>query len=382
MPWFSALGLIFTLQGCDGPENRPQEHGQALVASAVPAAGEAKDPQSLTAIAAGTTDNQAQAERSALRTTDGFSPEPATAELLDALLWVASSSDPDAPDLLDNIAETLSKRGAAALPDVLELLYELINSPLSAVPGQPESDQLAALIDLLLAFDLPEIEQIAVKVLMAEPPAQAVCRLADFLESAHPGRYAQEIRLAAESALLRSDDDTPLPGPLFQYLGLTGDVSTTLLLAQMPLHRDAYASVALALIPDGSGLAYIERDARLFEDGRDTVQGRLALELLAQQAHRFPEAADVLLDLAGRGLIPDDVWPHLFELVAGKWVLTLSEPDYGRMGTHMIYRPQGNQVIYRVARPEEPMDSPDYDRRRELLDSLRRLAPSLAGFHE
>jgi hypothetical protein len=382
MPWISALGLIFTLQGCDGPDNRPQEHGQALVAPAVPAAGEAKDPQSLAAVAAGTTDNQAQAERSALGSADSFFLEPATAELLDALLWAAAGSDPEAREALAGISARLMEQGAAALPDVLDLIQELIDSPLSAYPDQPEFDQLAALIDLLLSFDLPEVEHLALEVLSDELPAHAVCRLAAFLESARPGRYTQEIRFAAERALIRSDDATPLPGPLFQYLGLTGDASTTVLLAQMPLHRDAYASVALALIPDGSGLAYIERDARLLEDGRDTVQGRLAIELLAQQAHRFPEAADVLLDLAGRGLIPEDVWPHLFELVAGRWELTLSEPANGRMGTHTIYRPQGNQVIYRVARQEELIGISEYDRRLELLDSLRRLAPSIAGFHE
>lgn len=382
MPWISALGLIFTLQGCDGPENRPQEHGQALVASAVPAAGEAKDPQSLAAVAAGTTVNQAQAERSALGSADISFLEPATSELLDAFLWAATDPEPEARELLGEITAQLTGRGASALPDVLELLHALIDSPLSAYSDQPEFDQLGALIDLLLSFDLPDIEHFALQVLNDDLPAQAVCRLAEFLESARPGHYMQEIRLAAERALIRSTDDTPLPGALFQFLGQAGDHSTTLLLAQMPLHRDAYASVALALIPDGSGLTYIERDARLFEDGRDTLQGRLAIELLAQQAHRFPEAADVLLDLAQRGFIPDDVWPHVFELVAGRWELTLSEPEYGRMGTHTIYRPQGNQVIYRVARPEEPLDSPGYDRRQELLDSLRRLAPSLAGFHE
>ena len=45
----------------------------------------------------------------------------------------------------------------------------------------------------------------------------------------------------------------------------------------------------MALISDGSGLSLLEQDARLFESGQRTSQGRLAIELLAFQAHALPE---------------------------------------------------------------------------------------------
>jgi hypothetical protein len=305
-------------------------------------------------------------------------PVSTTVELLEALLWAASSESPDRPALLEEIGGQLTRQGADALLVVADAIQGLVNSPLAAYPDHAEFDELDALLEVLLNFDLPEVESIALRLLSEASPAHAVCRLAAYLEEVNPGRYVGEIRLAAERALSQAGDDLPVPGALFEYLGKTGDASTALLLADMPIHRDAYASVALALLPDGSGMSLLERDARLLERGPDTVQGRLAIELLAQQAHRFPDAADVLLELAGRGLIPDDVWPHVLEIVAGRWELTLDPPLTGRMTTHTIYRPEGNQVIYRVARQEEAEGSADYHRL-ELLDSLRRMAPRVAG---
>jgi hypothetical protein len=381
IPWIMALGLVYSLYGCYRTEE-PGEHGNALVADAAPAAPEVREPRRSAALAARPHDNRTQVTSSALYSNHGMVTEQSPASLLDALLWVAAGESPEQSTLLAELSDSFVQQGAAALFEVRKAIEALARSPFAVYPDQSEFGQLAALIDVLLQFEAQEVEAIVVDLLDEGVPPQIVCRLAGYLEASRPGVYDREIRLAAEHALNAAGDDTPIPGQLFQYLGQTGDASIVPLLAGMPSHRDAYASVALALIADGNGLPLIESDARYFESGRDTMQGRLAVELLAQLAPRSPDAAAVLLELAERELIPEDIWPHVVELVEGRWELTLMPPGSGVMGTHTIYRPEGNQVIYRVARQEKDEDPAISDQRLGLLDSLRRLAPSPMELHE
>lgn len=233
-----------------------------------------------------------------------------------------------------------------------------------------------ALLEVLLNLGLPEVEGIALEVLASQPAAMEVWQLGQYLESVYPGKYSDAIRTVAEQALIHSDPATILPGEYFQFLGELGDDQTALLLSALPMHQEAYGSLALAGIPDGSGVPLLAADARAFEAGRDTMQGRLAIQLLAQQAPQFPEAAAVLIELAQQGVIPQDLWPYVLEIVAGTWALTpFQPPPNDLLGTHTYYHEQGDQVIFRVAQHQPETIDGLQSQRLFLLNRLQPFAP-------
>lgn len=248
--------------------------------------------------------------------------------------------------------------------------------------GAWEGSEEQLLLQVLLSIDLPETEVIALDWMMSDPSPRAVAALSFYLGKRAPGVHDAVIRGIAEQSLLTSPSFSDVPGELFQLLGEYGDIGTVNLLADMPWHRDAYASVALALIPDGSGIDLLVRDARLFEQGQVTTHGRLALELLVQQAYVQPEAAEVLLDLAGQGLIPTDLWPDLLAAAAGDQEISLVRPMSGLQSMHTIFRPEGNQVFYRIRTINTPSEENEIDEFRiALLEELLQFAPVLNGSH-
>ena len=291
---------------------------------------------------------------------------PDLIEDLRSLDWgAAAEEDPRAEELL----RLLRRQGADAFEPIRDFLLD------RELSGKAPPELRQALLDVLLDLGVPEVEALAVELLAERLGAVEVWQLGQYLERVRPGSYSDAIRTAAERALIDSEAAIFLPAEFFQFLAELGNDQTALLLAALPMHLQAYGSLALAEIPDGSGIPLLAQDAREFQAGRDTAQGRLALELLAQQAPRFPEAASALLELAQQGVIPQDLWPSVLDLVAGSWVLTLTEPAAGDLvGSHTYYHPEGDQVIYRVA-PVPGMDDGLESERLYLLDHLQPLAP-------
>jgi hypothetical protein len=237
-----------------------------------------------------------------------------------------------------------------------------------------------ALVDVLLSLGLPEVEDLALQLLASGPAAGEVLQLGQYLEFVQPGKYSEVILAAAEQTLIDTDPVTALPADFFLLLGALGTEETAMMLAELQEQYGAYASLALASIPDGAGLPSLAQDARLFEAGQDTLQGRLAVQLLAQMAPQFPQAAAALIELAERGAIPHDLWPYVLDLVAGNWELTLIEPQAGNLnGSHTFYRPEGNQVIYRASRSYGETDDGFQSQRLYLLNRLQPLAPPDLG---
>jgi hypothetical protein len=296
------------------------------------------------------------------------------AELLEAFLWVIQSDDPEDIRLRVEITQDLQSRGLDAFWAVARLLRE--NRAEWSVQGDDQAQQTQlALLDLVLSMDLPEVENFAYQLLTDNPSPQVTWRLGRYLQSISPGTYSSEIRSAAENALSNAVSFDDVPGELFQLLGDFGDASTVSLMVDMPWYRDAYASVALALIPDGSGLDLLIKDARLFEQGLTTTHGRLAIELLAQRAAQNPDAAQVLFDLAGQGLIPNDIWQNVLAAVAGQQSISLVRPANGVLAVMKILRPEGYQVLYRVTRSVRNEDPEQVAERDALVMLLRALVP-------
>lgn len=279
-----------------------------------------------------------------------------------------AGSDPQLAALL----QRLRSQGAGALVAIREYLLEGDH----AGPAPPALRE--ALLNILLGLGLPQVEDLALDLLADGVAPSEVWQLGEYLETVQPGMYADVIRDAAERALIEAEPATYFPAEFYRLLGALGNEETALILAETQADRGAYASLALATIPDGDGLSALVQGARQFEAGRDTLEGRLAVQLLAQQATQFPQAAAALIDLAERGAIPHDLWPYVLDIVAGNWVLTMEQPSSGLIGSHTFYRPEGDQVIYRVA-PLPGFDDGLQSERLYLLDRLQPLAPPGLG---
>jgi len=122
------------------------------------------------------------------------------------------------------------------------------------------------------------------------------------------------------------------------------------------------------------------RDARLFEQGQPTAQGKLAIELLAQRAYLNADAAEALIDLAAQNLIPADIWPNVLAAIAGKQSITLIRPSEGLRAVQTVLGTEANQVLYRVANTNPPNEANDFEEfRLAMLEELLRFAPVLPG---
>ena len=272
----------------------------------------------------------------------------------------------------EEMASLLQRLGLLGA-DALFAIRDFMLSEQASAPTQQALRR--ALLEVLLSLDLPEVEDVAFELLGDRPAPIELWLLGSYLEQAQPGVYTDSIRLAGEQVLLDLDTTVEQPGEFFQLMGEVGDQSTAALLLQLPVHMNAYSSVALALIADGAGIAQLEQDARLFATGADTNQGRLAVQLLAQEAYRQGTAADALMDLAGRKLVPPDVWPEIAALVSGGREITLEPPASGLLATNTIYRPEGNQILYTAARSSIQETYEEIEQRIYLVGQLQQLAP-------
>ena len=287
---------------------------------------------------------------------------------LQALDWDAEAGTNEEPIYL---LEQLLEHGSEAVAPIRDFLLESKDSAYVAL------ELRQALLDVLLSIESPQVEEAALHLLASGPAARELVQLGVYLEWAEPGKYTDSIRFSAEQALINADSERVLPGEFFQLLGEIGTEETALILAAMPWHHGAYARIALANLPDGGGLAPLEREVRdLAAGGPYTMQARLSIELLAQMAPGNPEAAATLIDLAEQGAIPNDEWPHVLDILAGIWELTLLEPPPGQLvDSHTFFGQQGNQVIYRAAVPAYRVNDGLHAQRLFLLNRLQPLAP-------
>jgi hypothetical protein len=280
----------------------------------------------------------------------------------------------DNSEQTSGLLQRLRLEGANALTPIREALLD--GDHFTDIPLELRQ----SLLNVLLSLGVPEVEEVALQLLASKPAPAEVLQLALYLEGLQPGQYSDSIRLAAEQTLIDTPPSTPLTPEFYALLGELGTRETAILLAETPLHDDAYASFALAAIPDGSGLLQLEQEARLFEIGRETVQGDLAIQLIAQEAAEYTHAGETLLELAENGAIPNALWPYVLEIVAGNLELTLFEPPASQLaGSHTYFSPQGNQVIYRATLLPEQLDTNLQSQRLYLLERLQEYAPPSSG---
>lgn len=290
--------------------------------------------------------------------------------------------------LAQSVYRDLLVVGAAAVPEILDFLLSGDDVALDSEPGVPFEFQSLrlALIDFLKRFGGTDAERVLLEQLRATRSNAEMEALADALDWLQPGLYRaavldvtqarlSEVSLASGSAAFVET------APLFRILQNFGDESTVATLHGVPYWLQAYSQVAMTNLPDGFGIDELTRATR--RDLGRSLESR-NLHLLAQASVTNPSAERSFFDLVQKGLVPEESWPLIGEILIGDRQLQIEEPALAPMAigslrsdnpfaVHTIADRQV-QVIYSV-NYSAVLSTEEVATRLSLIDRLMDVAP-------
>jgi len=217
---------------------------------------------------------------------------------------------------------------------------------------------------------------------------QEIAILARNLEAAAPEQYRDAAVAAARGALARAGlnpaavDTSPL-FEVFQKFGGATAVSDLELAAKK---WNYYAPLALASLPDGVGVGSLARMAQN-ADGTSGNSSRFALQMLAQLAPQYPDAAKALLDQISAGRVPDSAWYGIASALSGTQTyygngyLTTAKP-VGSAEEPKSYSIPSNQQTYRSWNVAGNWTPVQVQQQLALVDQMRAVNPVAARMLE
>jgi hypothetical protein len=251
-------------------------------------------------------------------------PTPATRQLVIDLVNLApvdgTLTEEEAAAWKHNL-QLLIQNGAEAVPAISEFLAK--NTDLVFTPDQRRAlgyvSAREAMIDALVQIATPNAEAAMTGVLQATADPREIAQLAKGLEKLEPGVYQPQI-LDATRQTLSMAAAGGLPGwdtaPLFQVLQQYGGPDAVADLESKASQWNFYAMIALAQLPDGSGinsLIQIASDQNNAGPGARTA----ALQMLAQVASQSTDARTALLEQARQNKLSTFDWASLLPFLAG-----------------------------------------------------------------
>jgi hypothetical protein len=208
--------------------------------------------------------------------------------------------------------QALAAQGAPAVAGIGEFLHKNLDWVFGGETAESAgaASLRAGLLDSLRQIGGPEALALSREVLQNTTDPLEIALLSRNLEEAAPGQYTQEAVDAARQALstLAQDHVTNLDAaPLFQVLQTYGGTAAAADLAKAAPEWNYYGPIALAELPSGQGIPAL---IQLAQDpaGLETGNNKFALQMLAQVASKYPDAAAALVDLAGHNQITDGTW--------------------------------------------------------------------------
>ena len=218
--------------------------------------------------------------------------------------------------------ERLIQAGAGAVPAIREFLEQNVDLDFKSIEG---GDQLGtsslriALFDALRQIGGADAAAATAQIMQTTTSPAEIAILAADLETMAPGQYRDAAVAAARLALERTAQSPDLvdSAPLFEVLQKYGGASALGDLEQAARRWNYYAPLALAGLPDGTGIPSL---ARLADDSGGSFAGsiRFALQMLAQLAGQYPDAAQALLAQARNNRIPDSAWQGIAGALSGE----------------------------------------------------------------
>jgi hypothetical protein len=197
------------------------------------------------------------------------------------------------------------------------------------------------------------------------------------LEEAAPGQYTQEAVNSARdalSALTQNQVTNVDAAPLFQVLQIYGGAGVVEDLAKAAPEWNYYAPIALAGLPSGQGIPAL---IQLAQDptGLQTGNNKFALQMLAQVASNYPDAAAALAALAAGNQVTDAAWRSIAGGLGGdqyqfarQFPQNTPAVESGSSAT-LSTSAGGNQTFYSVPLPADG-SAPDLNQRLAVIDQL------------
>ena len=234
----------------------------------------------------------------------------------------------------------LRKQGKAAVPTIREFLRHKGDINFAKMNGGELIEHTSlrqALIETLGKIGGSEAQIVLLEQLSGNLDPAEIALLARTLEQDAPGAYQQEALQAANNALRfwAGPKEQIDARPLFELLRDVGGPEAAAILAQFPATADTvqsqrnsnqnvplpwkvYSLIALADLPDGTGISSL---AALASDPTVPVEHRstLPFQMLAQSAMDYQDAGKALVDLVRAGQIPDRAWQGVGEVLAGNY---------------------------------------------------------------
>jgi hypothetical protein len=235
----------------------------------------------------------------------------------------------------------------------------------------------AGLLDTLGQIGGPEALALSRQVLQNTADPLEIALLTRNLEETAPGQYTQEgVNAAREalSALTQNQVTNVDAAPLFQVLQTYGGAAVAEDLAKAAPEWNYYAPIALADLPSGQGIPAL---IQLAQDpaGLQTGNSKFALQMLAQVASNYPDAAAALVELAARNQITDVAWRSIAGGLGGDQYQFASQfpqntpaVEIGSSAT-ISSSAGGNQTFYGAPLPADGC-APDLNQRLSVIAQL------------
>jgi hypothetical protein len=312
---------------------------------------------------------------------------PPTAAYSQQLIQRLAQVDPNQPKITPEQAaemkqnlKTLVGQGAAAVPAIRQFLESSQDVSFENPNGSNEvgySSLRAGLFEALKQIGGPEATDTFVRTLRSTADPSEIASIAKYLEEQAPGQYRAEAVSAARETLdqaARGQLQVRDAGALFQVLQNYGDANLIPDLEKSMPQWHYYATMALAGLPDGQGVAALSQRV---QDA--TAAGKTAnifdLQMLAQSAGQSPEATSALVEQTKKNQIPDRAWTKIVEGLAGdqyqigKAPTDPTNPNVPPTGLKTYHIESGNQNFYSL--PFNASGSPEQAaQRRAVVDQL------------
>lgn len=284
--------------------------------------------------------------------------------------------------------DKLIKEGAGSIPAIREFLEKNVDLVFEGVPGAEHLGARSlrlALFDALAQIGGPEAVGLASRTLQVTADPREIAVLARTLEQMEPDQHRPAAVAAAREALALAAQNPAARNvsPLFEVLQKYGGTDVATELEQAATRWNYYAPMALAALPEGAGIPSLIRIAQN-ADGRFGASSRFALQMLAQLAPQYPDAAQALIEHVKTQRLPDMAWYGIASALAGTQMfygetyLDTPTPPPNAIDPKSYSIPS-NQQHYRSFNVAVNWTPEQVQKQLQLIDQLRAASPQAAA---
>jgi len=289
-------------------------------------------------------------------------------DLIDELEFVNTS---ESGTRIKNLTKWVQANREEALPAIEQFLLGDSDFRFTDENYEEVKTLRLSLLDMLAKVEDPGVIDTVIRVGEKTRSPVEMAKLLQVMQFWElPDGYRDHLLGLAEgllSASLENEQASNEIPPLLEQIALMGDEKTLLLLQETPPQLAQYAAVALARIPDGSGVRLLSD--QLMASSPDRYQWHWRVRLVAQEAARQVEARQSLLRLQEQGFLNDQLLEELMPILMGKRRYSLTKPERNRLaGIHEVSMQSGTQSIYQLRTNLGSFE--EREKTLELMDAL------------